>query len=224
MPAKRKYNQSSSGSKKYKSYKKTYNRSRMGNDGAHMPVVPGLRRFVWSMKKDTMVYPHARTIDLAAYTTSIAGATNAVYSFSLDQVTNYTEFTNLYDQYRIKRVDIQMRRMGNSESTAAIDGVIYVAPDYDDVAATAVAALQQYPAVQCLNWDEGCQIELYPRIAMAAYAGAFTSYANVAAGWIDCNSPSVAHYGLKIAANGFGGVPQKWEITATYHLEFRSPR
>ena len=38
---------------------------------------------------------------------------------------------------------------------------------------------------------------VYPRISTAAYSGAFTSYTNTKAPWIDCNSPTVQHFGMK---------------------------
>lgn len=42
------------------------------------------------------------------------------------------------------------------------------------------------------------QVLLRPRTAMAAYSGAFTSYANMSDQWIDLNSTSVQYYGFKL--------------------------
>jgi len=48
-----------------------------------------------------------RHVDLGTITLSSAGITTQGYSFQLDEVPNYTEFTALYDQYKLSAVAIK---------------------------------------------------------------------------------------------------------------------
>lgn len=204
------------------------NRSKRANlgDGSLAISRPGMLTFKTSMTKGNPIMKVARKALLSSFVTNVGGATNAVYSFQLSDVDNYTEFTNLYDQYRIRRIDLQFIPFytQSTPGAGACSGVIYAAPDFDDISATASAALRQYPACQVFGQTERIQVTVEPRLAVAAYSGTFTSYANLRDQWIDCNSPSVQHYGFKLAADASGGTANSFQVIGTYHLEFRSAR
>jgi len=60
-------------------------------------------------------------------------------------------------------------------------------------------------------------------MAVAAYAGSFTSYANMEPQWIDCASPSVQHYGFKCAVNPTG-VAMTFDLIGKIWVQFRNSR
>jgi len=138
------------------------------------------------------------------------------YSFSyyttLGFLADYTDFTNLFDQYKIDRMSLELRTFATQATTATTGALINMVVDHDDAGIPAatdagIQLLREYPTYKVANFvrpDAGKQFVMtcVPRVAVAAYAGAFTSYANVAS-WIDAASPSVQHYGFK-------GVIEVW--------------
>lgn len=146
-------------------------------------------------------------------------------AFSLADLPNYTEFTSLFDQYRIVQV---VATFNQRNITILAPNVVYTAIDYDDNTALTGTAIQQYDTCLVINSARFRRV-LRPRLAVAAYGGtAFTSYANMNAGqWIDANSPSVQYYGLKITlpplASGSSPVPL-YDITLQYIVQCRSVR
>lgn len=158
------------------------------------------------------------TSDVVQFSTGNGGVTITTYYagsiyFSLDQLPDYTEFTALFDRYKIAGVKVVFRSFNISslsdvqgQANGQLGGVIHYITDYDDAAVptasdVGVQALREhenYRTASIFN-SRGLFLKRYvrPRIALAAYAGAFTSYANVKPMWIDAASPSVQHYGLK---------------------------
>jgi len=89
----------------------------------------------------------------------------------------------------------------------------------------------QYANCKFHNQFKPFTIRLRPRVASALYAsGAFTSYGvGPKDQWIDCVSPSVEHYGLKLATSVFSAannptVDPSWDVYMVYYVKFRNPR
>lgn len=154
------------------------------------------------------------------------------YSFTLDDLDTYTRFTNLFDQYRIDCVTFKLVPMQNAIGLTTNSTTLTVTPyctiDYDD--ATAYSSAQQARGNEsCIIVAPGmeCVRQLQPRMAVAAYSGAFTSYANVPPTWIDCSTPSVQHYGVKLVIpSGVVGQTnlQSWTVEREYTVSFRKVR
>jgi len=130
------------------------------------------------------------------------GVTANGFSFSLSNLPNYTEFTSLYDQYRILQASVSFLPYANSSSsgsvTGSFPGIIASAIDYDDASLPGTTDLQQYESYKRNPAFLEFVRTIKPRVAIATYNGStFTGYANQYAPWIDANSPNVPHYGLK---------------------------
>lgn len=171
-----------------------------------------------------------RSVTFSAFTTSNAGDTIKSYSFQLSDLPNYTEFTGLFDAYRITGVEVIFYPVNTVNTTgAAVNPTQAITcVDFDGISGpTLVSDLEQYDTAK---WHWGLRPikrKLVPRVALAAYSGAFTSYAEAKENqWIDCASPSVQHYGLffggPTALNASGA--QSWQPVATYFLEFKRTR
>jgi hypothetical protein len=180
---------------------------------------------------DSQIYKVVQTIPEAIVQQSSSVVLGGLYN-TLQQVAQYSTFTNLFDQYRIAKVRVVFRPMfvGGTSITASSTFYmpqLWVVADYDDVSTPSnLATLQSYANCQT-SMSETQIIEYAPHTAVAAYAGAFTSYGNETGRWFDAASPAVQHYGLKygIDSGGSGQVNfQSWTVNTQLHLEFRNVR
>jgi hypothetical protein len=197
------------------------------------------------------------SVDLAVLTksstnlllTTGATALNVYYgalSFyvMLSDLPDYQDFTSLFDQYRIDSVELiftpyctQAASGAAVSSTASQSGIIvHTAVDYDDATVptasdVGIQALREYQNYQSHNLFSGGGKPLtyrwQPRIATAAYSGAFTSYRSEPFGWVDCGSTGVQGYGFKavfesVSAGSALGIMFKAE--ARVGLSFRNVR
>lgn len=147
------------------------------------------------------------------------------FNFMLSYLPSYTEFTALYDQYQIAQVEV--RFVPTAVTATALDqmqGFTALAVDYDDSVTPAnIDTLLQYGSCAVFSPTKEIMFRLRPRAALAAYSGAFTSYANLGNMWIDVGSPSVQHYGLKVGMSASTPV-HSYVVVPTYTLRFRSSR
>jgi len=156
---------------------------------------------------------------------TIAGANLSV---TLGQFSdNLSALTGLFDQYRINCVEAWLKpATGIVGATAAPAGSeLYTMLDYDSgVTPTSIAAANGYSTCIQSEIGETQKRTFKPRVAYAAYSGAFTSYANQQAGWIDCASPGVLHYGMLAicTASPSATVAPAWDLQVRAHISFRS--
>lgn len=189
-----------------------------------------------------------KTADGFYLNTGAGGVSNITYFTyalcgTLDALPDYTEFTALFDQYKILRMTLTLRAfqttsLNNSSGGQQCLSVIhYGIVDYDD----AVVFTPNNPGVQLMRERSTFRERNFfslkpykrtirPRIAMSAYgAGAFSSYANMKSQWIDSNSPSVQMYGFKgmfeVFAPSSSASSYIWfRPELTYHLACREVR
>jgi len=135
---------------------------------------------------------------------------------------NTTEFTALFDQYRIMQVTANIYPDGVTESD-----LIYTTIDYDDANPfNTVSDAQQFGTTLVTDQTSGYfQRVINPRLATAVYgAGVFTSFGTGAYGqWVDAASPAVQHYGLKLITNATSSVTH-YRISFSMVLQCRSNR
>jgi len=195
-----------------------------------------------SRSANNAVHKFRRTWLLDSYAIDdTAGGVAKAYSFQLSDIPSSTEFTNLFDQYRIRNVKIMLsvsRRNAPAVNATLHAATVPMTPllldvvDYDDANALTLAGIEQYENLKITPLDGSRLITrtLKPHVAVASYSGTFVSYANMTDQWIDCNSPAVQHYGWKSVIRGdlegsagayvYGAT----NIYATYELEFRNVR
>lgn len=160
------------------------------------------------------VWPHASdgsqrrqliTVDLeysaGLATSSTLSATLGSIISSLSNYAGYASYTGLFDQYRFDQLEVWINP---AVSVATPDfpeqGTWVTAVDLDDSSSPgsyqAVSMAQGAMQTSVL----ACHYHKWvPAIDMAAYSGAFTSYANLTGQWVDCSSPGVNQYGIKYA-------------------------
>jgi len=151
--------------------------------------------------------------------------------FQLNYLDQYTSYTAIYDQYRIDKVDVTFWpqfRANSMAQTGAVVPLIYVVVDLDDASApTSIGFLEQYQNCVVRNDERAFTVSFQPHVALAAYRGGFTGFANAGNQWIDSASPDIAHYGIKLGItpqNTSVSQYQQWTITTRLHVSFRNVR
>ncbi len=159
-----------------------------------MPAVPDVDEM--DLRRDK-VHTFSVNWPTQTITTSTSLTTTLAYSFALSSLANATEFTALYDQYRLVEVTAQFYpSQGYSDAYP-----IYTVIDYDDATPLSTdAQAQQYGTCQVTSTNtEYWKRTFHPRAAIAAYSGAFTSFGSAdRSQWFDVASPGVQYYGLKV--------------------------
>lgn len=170
---------------------------------------------------------------LSGVNVSIGGVSN-----TLLPLPNFSEFTNLYDQYRIDWVECKFtfsNNMSNVTSPGSTLPIMYLAKDYNDSKVAGVTDLQQYATQQ--QWQLGNAqgrdgiktISVKPNVDVALYQGLTTGYGRGKPMFVDTSSPDVLHYGIKIAYDPINYPAAATLVgylacTFTYHLSLLNSR
>jgi hypothetical protein len=169
----------------------------------------------------------SRWVTLSPLSGSTSGEVDSAWSFQLSDLPNYTEFTNLYDSYRIRAIEVHVCPDIQQTVPGSLIGAtqVWSAIDFDSAASTAILGLQQYDTCCMHDGLHEFVRRFEPRCALAAYGGAFTSYAEAPAGqWLDCASAGVQHYGFLMGVPQQAGASNSFRINCRYDLEFKRSR
>jgi hypothetical protein len=158
------------------------------------------------------------------------GDTTGSIAFALSDLPSSSDFTSLFDQYRIAQVTLKFvpasAQFGPATTATDYPSILTVIDLDDDGVPASADTLRQYGT--CMTTQNAIYFErvLTPRFAVAAYSGAFTSYSQSLPGqWVDCASPNVVHYGVKWATTPItvaSGSYVLFNIEATYVIQCRS--
>lgn len=147
---------------------------------------------------------------------------NITALFRLNQHPEASSFSAIFDQYCIPAV-VATFRTSETVSTSLTGNAamprIYTVLDHDDANTITVAQAKEYNSCQEQRTTESVTRILYPRVAVATYAGAFTGFGNQRM-WIDCGSDTVQHYGFKIAAEADTRSSTAVELLASYTIYY----
>lgn len=153
---------------------------------------------------------------------NITASTNAVgvqtpatgaLSFSLSSLPNASEFTSLFDQYKITgvkldfipfgdSVNLPLASMSGSSSVMSPGGPLILAVDYDDNTTPAVASqLLEYQTCKVIPIPRRHRMYIRPKFATEVYRSGVASGYGARSGWLDCSNSDVPHYGVKYYMN-----------------------
>lgn len=173
-----------------------------------------------------------RQCNLAAINPTAGTYTVVSFKFQLDDLPNYSEFTNLFDQYKISAVKLKFwpRFTGadvNPPATAIGVSRLWSVIDYDD-SATLTNENQAMEYQNCKTHLSNRPFSLYlkPCVLSEVYRTTLTTgYAPTRKYRIDVAQPNVPFYGVKTLMEpvAFDG---QWQIvvTAKYYLTLYNPR
>lgn len=155
--------------------------------------------------------------------------------FQLSSVYQVSDLVNLYDRYKITGVQLKIHYLQNSASPQSVANVtpvyanlpvIHYAFDGDDANLNTKEQILQkgYCHSRVLNANRPLTIFLRPRVTKEIYNTAVTTgYSSEKACWLDSNSNSLPHFGMKFAITDWvgGEVNNAIRITPTYYLALR---
>lgn len=154
-------------------------------------------------------------------------------SFLLNGVPNASEFTALYDCYRIDKVEITfVLDLAGVSTTVYYPRIVY-APDWNDstppTVETDVLQIQQSKSYQFSDVNRELTITMVPRVAKAVYRTAVTS----AYGWdnqklwLDTAYPDIPHFGIKFFVNNYNSTSfgaTKIRYYTRYYISCANPK
>jgi hypothetical protein len=182
-----------------------------------------------TLKKDNSIHKFVQLIDLN--TVMVTSSTVAVaYSraFTFADLPQQSTIASLFDQYKITEIEVWFNpgQTNSSSFTPGTSGYVYTVTDYDDAASlTSNTQALQYTNVMQSPSNMGHYRRWKPHVAEALYgSGAFTSYGNISAPWIDMASPNVQHYGFKAFATAATNTASQvsYSLTVRFHFETRN--
>lgn len=162
------------------------------------------------------------TEELLYATTSGIAFVPAALAITLSMFSKSTAYTALFDQYRID--DVEMWIVPNAPQGSTTFSSQYHAIDYDNASLPSDASDITSKATQITtDGASATYLRWQPHMAVALYSGAFTSYGNEPADWIDAGSPNVQHFGVRsgYGPSATGGIVYAYHVRAK--VSFRNP-
>lgn len=153
--------------------------------------------------------------------------TPMAYFFKLSDVVNSGEFTSLYDQYKITRVNCRFVPRSTSQNLSTNGrGYFMSVIDLDDasIGSVTIDALNQYQTKRETSMTSVHSRTLYPAMSAPLYqAGAAFAY-GPKKGWVDSAYPDVQHYGLKFLVYNPNPDAIIYNVTVKFYLSMRNVR
>ena len=181
------------------------------------------------------VHYFKRKFVVANITASTSGAgvqTNArgALTFALSSLPSASEFTALFDQYKITGVKLDFIPFGDTvnvpitgsgtTSLMSPGGPLILAADYDDDSTPAAASnLLEYQACKVIPVPRRHRMYIKPKFATEIYNGVTTGY-GARSGWLDCANSGVTHYGVKYWMNAPSALSSSYsyQVWATMYF------
>lgn len=154
--------------------------------------------------------------------------------FSLDQVPGSSDFTALFDQYKITGVKVDFRLILDPAAAAAGSATypnLYVRRDFDNTANETVAEIAQDNKSKrfILHPNKVCSIFVKPALQAEYFntSSGLTDKSPVWNRWFDCSNPNMQMLGVKWAIDTMGILLTQGNtmtIEYTYYLEMKNTR
>jgi hypothetical protein len=157
--------------------------------------------------------------------TSAATPQSFGVNFILSSLAPYAAYCSIFDQYAIVQAVVRIQPMLPTFAAGTGPGALVTAIDHDDSTAfTTKAQAQAFTTALETIGSIGQTRVIQPRVAVAAYSGSvFTAFANQRT-YIDCASPSVPHYGLKVFFDASTTVVVNYSVDVELFVHFRDNR
>lgn len=152
---------------------------------------------------------------------------NAEYSFKLSDVTQYTEFTSLFDQYKISAIRLQILPKFNSiDNTSSKNFNIYTVIDRTDNSAlgNATDALE-YQSMKMTPYTRRHVRYFKPSVLVNVMddtttdSGAYQPKMNQ---WIATDFPEITHYGIKLITDQNVTGNTEFTVLTTYYFALKN--
>jgi len=179
-------------------------------------------RYGASNSRDNKIFNVVQTaIQTQVVTSSTTVTNNAPVGFFINDLSQVSSLTAVFDQYRIMQVEIWLRP--SNVTGPGIQGQVYTVIDYDDNnAITNPVNYSQYANCTITQPHEGVYRRFRPHQAINTFgSSAFGSFTNAISQWNDSASTTVGHYGFKIATT-IMSQSVSYDIVKRYWVQFRN--
>ncbi len=184
-------------------------------------------RMAVSEAVQSSVHTRRDMYEVAAWlvTSNVVQATQQLYIQLGTIVNDFTSLASVFDQYRVDRCEAWLvPRVSGTSSASQNYGQMLTVVDYDDVTAlTSFAAGTSYANALIGAGNCGHYRDFVPHVAIAAYQGGFTAFANTSNEWIDAAYPNVQHYGIK-AVSTVTDTAYSWDLILRVTSSWRNTR
>lgn len=152
--------------------------------------------------------------DLSYTVPALSNESNCqIFNIGLNSVPNYTEFTNLFDQYKILKIKCRVRyNAGNSDDIANVSQiqfpVMYGVPDADDTGLITFSQMQEHgkmfrkPYGDHGRMDQQLTVPIYVQDPVTELAGVYTGRNPIWSPWIDTSNAAIRFGALKTLVHG----------------------
>lgn len=174
-------------------------------------------------------YQFVRSMDFTLSLPKAATDQGYALSFALDDLPSYTEFTALFDRYRVDQLDVIFLWEAGTGITTAQCPCLWIAADWDGVSASPpLSTVMQYPGVRMHAFSfqrPTFQYSLKRPGILQTLAGG-SNGAVVRSPWLDVSAPSVEHYGVIGFVNQYNSTTSSGTLyfSIRAHLSFQAPR
>lgn len=154
-------------------------------------------------------------------------------SFRLDQIQAASDFTQLYDQYKIRGVKVTIIPTSDSATTNSSGYLptMYWCQDQDDSSVPTEAQIRQKQNVKFTRLTGPRSIYVKWPKAQVDVLQSGTTMAPVGAGspWINCDNAIIQHNGLKmwfynVDLRAQPSTTTAYRFECTYYLQFKNPQ
>jgi len=158
-------------------------------------------------------------------TSSTTVPTFTATNFTLSGLDQAASLQAVFDQYRIKMIEVSFHpRVSQESSTSANTGIFTTVVDVDDsTTLSSIGSANDFSTALTGRGFDSQVRTFVPHVAGAVYSGAFTSFSNLTSPWIDTLSPNVQHYGIKTAWSSTDSV-YTFDASVRVWYQFRNVR
>ena len=187
----------------------------------------------WSRKKNSLssavkVYSFKRMTTLSDISVTSASAFSGAFEFRLQDLPSVTDFTNLFDQYMITWIKVELVPTKDtsllSSSTATLFQVYSVIDGNDVTPLANVATAEAYATCKFTAQTKHHMRSFKPYLTLGCTDITATAFnVNTGPKWLSCTQDDVAHLGLKIVTDtNPSSEAYVYHVRATYWLKFRN--
>lgn len=160
---------------------------------------------------------------------------NLVYSFKLDNLINPSDFTNLYDAYKINKITMFLERASNDSGDGnqyPVNKKISVVWDDDADPLSGEDAYMEYSNCRRYNpiGKGAIKLVLYPKIStpILNVGGATNAFHSIPANknWLKIENDDVPHFGVKIHIPAYLDMENEllFNVRVKFHLSMKGAK
>lgn len=169
------------------------------------------------------VHYFKRHVDRGTLTSDGTGTeTFGTFTFTLQDVPGYTEFTNLYDSYKIVAVKIMFLPIYDNTNSGINYSIFYermmsVIDFNDNTTPSSLSELREYRNCKVTPNNKIHKRYFYPKMLLDGIA--------TVSPWLETSTTSTNYYGIKYGwEQATGETASRWRVECVYYMKFKSSK